>query len=69
MTRDYKLEISFAGFFFCIYVFLALFNASEYFVYFSIVFGLFGLIFIWNVRGGASFMSRLDFFLGLFGLA
>lgn len=49
MTRDYKLEISFAGFFFCIYVFLALFNASEYFVYFSIVFGLFGLIFAWKI--------------------
>ena len=33
------------------------------------VWTFFGLIFIWNVRGHASFGNRLDFFLGMFGLA
>jgi hypothetical protein len=33
------------------------------------VWTFFSLIFIWNVRGRAGFLSRTDFFLGLFGLA
>lgn len=32
------------------------------------VWTFFGLIFIWNVRCGADFLVRVDFFLGLFGL-
>ena len=32
------------------------------------VWTFFGLIFIWDVRSGASFLERMDFFLGLFGL-
>lgn len=33
------------------------------------VWTFFSLIFIWNVRSGASFLARVDFFLGLFGLS
>jgi D-alanyl-lipoteichoic acid acyltransferase DltB (MBOAT superfamily) len=33
------------------------------------VWTFFSLIFIWNVRGRATFGNRLDFFLGMFGLA
>jgi hypothetical protein len=33
------------------------------------VWTFFSLIFIWNVRGRGTFGNRLDFFLGLFGLA
>ncbi len=33
------------------------------------VWTFFGLIFIWNADGGAPFLTRVDFFLGLFGLA
>lgn len=33
------------------------------------VWTFFGLIFIWNVRGGASFTDRVHFFLSLFGFA
>jgi hypothetical protein len=33
------------------------------------VWTFFSLIFIWNVRSDAPFLSRVDFFLGLFGLA
>lgn len=33
------------------------------------VWTFFGLIFIWNVKGGGPFFARVDFFLGLFGLA
>lgn len=33
------------------------------------VWTFFSLIFIWNVRNGAPFFTRVDFFLGLFGLA
>jgi D-alanyl-lipoteichoic acid acyltransferase DltB (MBOAT superfamily) len=33
------------------------------------VWTFFALIFIWNVTGRASFYSRVDFFLGLFGLS
>ncbi|MCX7627571.1 MAG: hypothetical protein N2Z69_04065 [Methylophilaceae bacterium] len=33
------------------------------------VWTFFGLIFIWNVKGGASFTARVNFFLSLFGLA
>ncbi len=33
------------------------------------VWTFFGLIFIWNAKGGASFVERTQFFLSLFGLA
>ncbi len=33
------------------------------------VWTFFGLIFVWNADGGAPFLTRVDFFLGLFGLA
>ncbi len=33
------------------------------------VWSFFGLIFIWNVRGGAPFMARTEFFLHLFGVS
>ena len=33
------------------------------------VWTFFGLIFIWGVRGGASFLARVDFFFSLFGLS
>jgi len=33
------------------------------------VWTFFALIFIWNVKGGAPFLARVNFFLGLFGLA
>lgn len=33
------------------------------------VWTFFGIIFIWNTRDGAPFLTRVDFFLGLFGLA
>lgn len=33
------------------------------------VWTFFSLIFIWNVKNGAPFFTRVDFFLGLFGLA
>ncbi|HLD09520.1 MAG TPA: hypothetical protein VJB68_05690, partial [Methylophilaceae bacterium] len=33
------------------------------------VWTFFGLIFIWNVKNGAPFFTRVDFFLGLIGLA
>ena len=33
------------------------------------VWTFFGLIFIWDVRSGASVLERMNFFLGLFGLA
>jgi len=33
------------------------------------VWTFFGLIFIWNIKGGAPFFTRIGFFLNLFGLA
>lgn len=33
------------------------------------VWTFFSMIFIWDVRSGASFLTRVDFFFGLFGLA
>lgn len=49
MTQDYKSEIAFIGLALVVYLFFAVFNASEYYVYFSVVFGFFGLIVAWKI--------------------
>lgn len=49
MIKNFKLETCFLGLFLLVYVILAIFNASEYFAYFSMVFGFFGLIIAWKI--------------------
>ncbi|MBI5427729.1 MAG: sodium-translocating pyrophosphatase [Nitrospinae bacterium] len=49
MMNELKLEAIFVGLFLLVYVVLAAFNASQYYAYFAIVFGLFGLIVAWKV--------------------
>lgn len=44
-------------------------GGSRRFLRIAGVWTFFSLIFIWNVRGDAPFLSRVDFFLGLFGLS
>ncbi|MBI4383561.1 MAG: sodium-translocating pyrophosphatase [Nitrospinae bacterium] len=49
MMNELKLEAIFVGLFLLVYVVLAAFNASQYYAYFAVVFGLFGLIVAWKV--------------------
>ncbi len=49
MLKEYTGELIFVGISILVYVLMALFDASHNFVYFAIVFGLFGLVVAWKI--------------------
>ncbi len=49
MFDEYKGELGFVGISILVFMMLAAFNVSEYFVYSAVIFGFFGLIVAWKV--------------------
>ena len=49
MLKEYTGELVFVGISILVYVLMALFDASHNFVYFAIVFGVFGLVVAWKI--------------------